>query len=144
MRSAIAPVSLLLITYLFFLGIRSTAVRKAIHFVNLRTAGRSSGNLAMNSVPKPALGSETSGREDFAVGDKDAVVIVDHGSKRQESNLMLSNKPDFCKAYLLQSWCSYCVLICVLTNADDFVEMFRAKTSYRIVEPAHMVFFLSL
>jgi hypothetical protein len=41
----------------------------------------------------------------------------------------------------LQSWCSYCVLICVLTNADDFVEMFRAKTSYRIVEPAHMVFF---
>jgi hypothetical protein len=94
-RSAIAPVSLLLITYLFFLGIRSTAVRKAIHFVNLRTAGRSSGNLTMNSVPKPAPGSETSGREDFAVGDKDAVVIVDHGSRRQESNLMLSNKPDF-------------------------------------------------
>lgn len=70
-------------------------MRKAIHFVNLRTAGRSSGNLAMNSVPKLALGSETSGREDFAVGDKDAVVIVDHGSRRQESNLMLSNKPDF-------------------------------------------------
>jgi sirohydrochlorin ferrochelatase len=70
-------------------------VRKAIHFVNLRTAGRSSGNLTMNSVPKPAPGSETSGREDFAVGDKDAVVIVDHGSRRQESNLMLSNKPDF-------------------------------------------------
>ncbi|XP_023157217.1 sirohydrochlorin ferrochelatase isoform X2 [Zea mays] len=89
---------------------RSTAVRKAIHFVNLWTAGRSSGNLAMNSVPKPAPGSETSGREDFAVGDKDAVVIVDHGSRRQESNLML----------------------------NDFVEMFRAKTSYRIVEPAHM------
>lgn len=144
MRSAIVPVSLLLITYLFFLGIRSTAVRKAIHFVNLWTAGRSSGNLAMNSVPKPALGSETSWREDFAVGDKDAVVIVDHGSRRQESNLMLSNKPDFCKAYLLQSWCFYCVLICVLTNADDFVEMFRAKTSYSIVEAAHMVFFVAL
>lgn len=88
----------------------STAVRKAIHFVNLRRAGRSSGNLAMNSIPKPAPGSETSGREDFAVGDKDAVVIVDHGSRRQESNLLL----------------------------NDFVEMFRAKTSYRIVEPAHM------
>ncbi|XP_066354149.1 sirohydrochlorin ferrochelatase, chloroplastic-like isoform X2 [Miscanthus floridulus] len=89
---------------------RSTAVRKAIHFVNLRRAGRSSGNMAMNSIPKPALGPETSGREDFAVGDKDVVVIVDHGSRRQESNLML----------------------------NDFVEMFRAKTSYRIVEPAHM------
>ncbi|CAD6269652.1 unnamed protein product [Miscanthus lutarioriparius] len=70
---------------------RSTAVRKAIHFVNLRRAGRSSGNMAMNSIPKPALGPETSGREDFAVGDKDAVVIVDHGSRRQESNLMLIN-----------------------------------------------------
>ncbi|CAD6251098.1 unnamed protein product [Miscanthus lutarioriparius] len=93
-----------------FLGISSTAVRKAIHFVNLRRAGRSSGNLAMNSILKPAPGSETFGREDFVVGDKDAVVIVDHGSRRQESNLLL----------------------------NDFVEMFRAKTSYRIVEPAHM------
>ena len=118
-------------------------MRKAIHFVNLRRAGRSSGNMAMNSIPKPALGPETSGRADFAVGDKDAVVIVDHGSRRQESNLLLSNKPDFsCKPYLLHSWCFYCVLIRLLKNADDFVEMFRAKTSYRIVEPAHMVFFV--
>lgn len=118
-------------------------MRKAIHFVNLQRSGRSSGNLAMNSIPKPAPVSETSGREDFSVGDKDAVVIVDHGSRRQESNLMLSNKPDFsCKPYLLHSWCFYSVLIRLLKNADDFVEIFRAKTSYRIVEPAHMVFFV--
>ncbi|WVZ60926.1 hypothetical protein U9M48_010882 [Paspalum notatum var. saurae] len=84
---------------------RSTTVRNYIHFTNLGRAGRSSGTLAMNSTPNPALGTE-----DFAVGDKDAVVIVDHGSRRQESNLML----------------------------NDFVDMFRARTGYRIVEPAHM------
>jgi len=64
----------------------------------------------MNSIQNPARGSETFGTEDFTVGDKDAVVIVDHGSRRQESNLML----------------------------NDFVDMFRARTGYKIVEPAHM------
>ncbi|XP_065853340.1 sirohydrochlorin ferrochelatase, chloroplastic-like isoform X2 [Euphorbia lathyris] len=44
------------------------------------------------------------------VGGKDAVIIVDHGSRRKESNLML----------------------------DEFVAMFRDKTGYPIVEPAHM------
>lgn len=44
------------------------------------------------------------------VGPDDAVIIVDHGSRRKESNLML----------------------------NEFVEMYRRKTGYKIVEPAHM------
>ncbi|KAL5572765.1 hypothetical protein UlMin_022362 [Ulmus minor] len=44
------------------------------------------------------------------VGDRDAIIIVDHGSRRKESNLML----------------------------NEFVTMFREKTGYEIVEPAHM------
>ncbi|RDX84486.1 Sirohydrochlorin ferrochelatase, chloroplastic, partial [Mucuna pruriens] len=44
------------------------------------------------------------------VGPGDAVIIVDHGSRRKESNLML----------------------------NGFVEMFKHKTGYEIVEPAHM------
>ncbi|MED6207261.1 hypothetical protein PIB30_034165 [Stylosanthes scabra] len=44
------------------------------------------------------------------VGDGDAVIIVDHGSRRKESNLLL----------------------------NEFVEMFKHKTGYEIVEPAHM------
>ncbi|KAK4282369.1 hypothetical protein QN277_013756 [Acacia crassicarpa] len=49
---------------------------------------------------------ETSGR----VGHGDGVIIVDHGSRRKESNLML----------------------------HEFVEMVKHKTGYEIVEPAHM------
>ncbi|XP_061359615.1 sirohydrochlorin ferrochelatase, chloroplastic isoform X2 [Gastrolobium bilobum] len=44
------------------------------------------------------------------VGRGDAVIIVDHGSRREESNLML----------------------------NEFVKMFKNKTGYEIVEPAHM------
>ncbi|KAM5581757.1 sirohydrochlorin ferrochelatase, chloroplastic [Rosa sericea] len=44
------------------------------------------------------------------VGDRDGVIIVDHGSRRKESNLML----------------------------NEFVDMFRERTGYAIVEPAHM------
>ncbi|KAL8124320.1 sirohydrochlorin ferrochelatase, chloroplastic [Apium graveolens] len=44
------------------------------------------------------------------IGSKDGVIIVDHGSRRKESNLML----------------------------DEFVIMFKDKTGYPIVEPAHM------
>lgn len=44
------------------------------------------------------------------LGEKDAVIIVDHGSRRQESNLML----------------------------NEFVAMFKGRTGYPIVEPAHM------
>ncbi|KAL6640162.1 hypothetical protein ACP70R_015548 [Stipagrostis hirtigluma subsp. patula] len=89
---------------------RSTVVRRPPDFTKLQRTGRNSVNLAMNCKPNPASGSETSEREDFIVGDKDAVVIVDHGSRRQESNLML----------------------------NDFVAMFRGRTGYKIVEPAHM------
>ncbi|CAO2820363.1 unnamed protein product [Amaranthus hypochondriacus] len=44
------------------------------------------------------------------VGQKDGVIIVDHGSRRKESNLLL----------------------------NEFVLMFKSKTGYPIVEPAHM------
>ncbi|XP_047317815.1 sirohydrochlorin ferrochelatase, chloroplastic-like [Impatiens glandulifera] len=44
------------------------------------------------------------------IGEMDGIIIVDHGSRRKESNLML----------------------------DEFVAMFRNKTGYPIVEPAHM------
>lgn len=50
------------------------------------------------------------GGSQHGVGDGDGLIIVDHGSRRKESNLML----------------------------NDFVAMFREKTSYPIVEPAHM------
>lgn len=89
---------------------RSSNVRNSLDFVKLPIMGRNSGNLAMNSRPSSASGSETSGGEDYTVGEKDGVIIVDHGSRRQESNLML----------------------------NDFVAMFRARTCYKIVEPAHM------
>ncbi|MEX2214716.1 MAG: CbiX/SirB N-terminal domain-containing protein [Phycisphaeraceae bacterium] len=42
--------------------------------------------------------------------DTTAIIVVDHGSKRSESNAML----------------------------EEFVQRFREFTSYRIVEPAHM------
>ncbi|KAF7819547.1 sirohydrochlorin ferrochelatase, chloroplastic isoform X1 [Senna tora] len=58
------------------------------------------------------LHGEISGR----VGDGDGVIIVDHGSRRKESNLML----------------------------NEFVEMFKHKTGYEIVEPAHMILILQL
>ncbi|KAL1192603.1 Sirohydrochlorin ferrochelatase [Cardamine amara subsp. amara] len=44
------------------------------------------------------------------IGDADGIIIVDHGSRRLESNLML----------------------------NEFVKMFKDKTRYLIVEPAHM------
>uniref|UniRef100_A0A2P2LD29 Uncharacterized protein MANES_17G115100 n=1 Tax=Rhizophora mucronata TaxID=61149 RepID=A0A2P2LD29_RHIMU len=44
------------------------------------------------------------------IGKNDGVIIVDHGSRRRESNLML----------------------------NEFVAMFRVKTKYPVVEPAHM------
>ncbi|PON84241.1 Cobalamin (vitamin B12) biosynthesis CbiX [Trema orientale] len=50
------------------------------------------------------------GRNPHGVGGKDGIIIVDHGSRRKESNLML----------------------------NEFVTMFREKTGYEIVEPAHM------
>lgn len=42
------------------------------------------------------------------------------------------------------SWCFWAILIHFLKIADDFVAMFRARTCYKIVEPAHMVLFIAL
>ncbi|KAI3997697.1 hypothetical protein MKX01_040670 [Papaver californicum] len=57
-----------------------------------------------------ATGSRGFRGDKHSVGHKDGVIIVDHGSRRKESNLLL----------------------------NDFVAMFRDKTGYPIVEPAHM------
>ncbi|TKY50453.1 Sirohydrochlorin ferrochelatase [Spatholobus suberectus] len=78
---------------------------------------KSSNFLFCSSKPKNlsrslCLSSQNGGfRENSGeVGCGDAVIIVDHGSRRKESNLML----------------------------NEFVEMFKHKTGYEIVEPAHM------
>lgn len=53
----------------------------------------------------------TANREGLnGIEEGDGVIIVDHGSRRKESNLML----------------------------NEFVAMFRDRTKYPIVEPAHM------
>nr|KJB11538.1 hypothetical protein B456_001G264200 [Gossypium raimondii] len=66
-----------------------------------------------NFSAKSSLGFENGGFKQFpnGVGEKDGVIIVDHGSRRKESNLML----------------------------NEFVAMFREKSGYPIVEPAHML-----
>ncbi|KAJ4831501.1 hypothetical protein Tsubulata_004733 [Turnera subulata] len=70
-----------------------------------RRTGYSSSRLRM-STGNGGVGMNPPG----GVGEKDGVIIVDHGSRRRESNLML----------------------------NEFVNMFRDKTGYPIVEPAHM------
>lgn len=62
---------------------------------------------SMSIGEERGLGREETGS---VLGEKDAVIIVDHGSRRKESNLML----------------------------NEFVAMFKGRTGYRIVEPAHM------
>ncbi|XP_068643481.1 sirohydrochlorin ferrochelatase, chloroplastic isoform X2 [Aristolochia californica] len=57
-----------------------------------------------------SIRNEENGRNKNVVGERDGLIIVDHGSRRQESNLML----------------------------NEFVAMFKGKTGYSIVEPAHM------
>ncbi|KAG8635014.1 hypothetical protein MANES_17G115200v8 [Manihot esculenta] len=66
----------------------------------------------MSLSKRLCLGTENGGitKNTYGIGDKDGVIIVDHGSRRKESNLML----------------------------NEFVTMFREKTGYPIVEPAHM------
>nr|CAD1843483.1 unnamed protein product [Ananas comosus var. bracteatus] len=59
---------------------------------------------------KLAVRRESFRKAEHGVGEEDGVIIVDHGSRRQQSNLML----------------------------NEFVAMFKARTGYRIVEPAHM------
>ncbi|XP_015688880.1 sirohydrochlorin ferrochelatase, chloroplastic isoform X2 [Oryza brachyantha] len=87
----------------------SCDVGNSISFIKLPRTGPSIRNLAMSATPNSGSSSGTAG-ESYTVGEKDGVIIVDHGSRRQESNLML----------------------------NDFVAMFRTRTGYKIVEPAHM------
>ncbi|CAH8385887.1 unnamed protein product [Eruca vesicaria subsp. sativa] len=54
--------------------------------------------------------SENGGLLRSGISDADGIIIVDHGSRRRESNLML----------------------------EEFVKMFKDNTGYPIVEPAHM------
>ncbi|XP_021299186.1 sirohydrochlorin ferrochelatase, chloroplastic isoform X2 [Herrania umbratica] len=65
-----------------------------------------------NFSARSSVSFENGGYKQFpnGVGEKDGVIIVDHGSRRRESNLML----------------------------NEFVAMFRDKTGYLLVEPAHM------
>ncbi|XP_072984823.1 sirohydrochlorin ferrochelatase, chloroplastic isoform X1 [Typha latifolia] len=79
-------------------------------FVRLQRIKTVSGNLSMESSYS-SIGHESSTRAEHTVGEKDGVIIVDHGSRRQESNLML----------------------------NEYVAMFKSRTGYRIVEPAHML-----
>lgn len=64
----------------------------------------------VSAKPYMAIQIGVSREELHRVGSRDGVIIVDHGSRRKESNLML----------------------------NEFVVMFRDKTGYPIVEPAHM------
>ncbi|KAE9451357.1 hypothetical protein C3L33_16773, partial [Rhododendron williamsianum] len=59
-------------------------------------------------------------QQSHGIGNRDGVIIVDHGSRRKESNLML-------EFYVSKIFIS-----------DEFVAMFREKTGYPIIEPAHM------
>lgn len=87
------------------------SIRSPVISLNGRNQGWASANFV--KLPKDSkrrrnllcLAISSSG-----VGEGDGVIIVDHGSRRKESNLML----------------------------NQFVEMFREKTKYPIVEPAHM------
>ncbi|XP_037446713.1 sirohydrochlorin ferrochelatase, chloroplastic-like [Triticum urartu] len=90
-------------------SLRSTSANYDRGFIKLVPIG-SSGHWVTNFRPNSASRPETSVGHDCVVGENDGVIIVDHGSRRQESNLML----------------------------HDFVSMFKARTCYNIVEPAHM------
>jgi hypothetical protein len=118
-----------------YVDVRSTAARNPLHFAKFRRTGRNCGSLAMSCKPDPVSGPETSGGENFAVGEKDAVIIVDHGSRRQESNLMLSNGPVVIRMYfLLPLWCFYvdlihleiCRRLCCDVQGADWLQDRRA------------------
>ncbi|KAJ3692325.1 hypothetical protein LUZ60_012675 [Juncus effusus] len=93
-------------------GFVRTRSRPCVKFVELEgSVRRKRSLLSMNSSSSNA-GSESSVEkiEKNSLGQKDGVIIVDHGSRREESNLML----------------------------NEFVTMFKSRTNYEIVEPAHM------
>ncbi|CAA6664315.1 unnamed protein product [Spirodela intermedia] len=89
------------------------SVRTATPWVfpkSVKLHGNSSKTMSVSSTSCLSLRNEGSGGVKCLVGDRDGVIVVDHGSRRQESNLML----------------------------NEFVKMFRSRTGYQIVEPAHM------
>ena len=65
---------------------------------------------SMNDLQRTVKISATSRNEGSGFREHDGVIIVDHGSRRQESNCMI----------------------------DAFVDMYKKKTGHPIVEPAHM------
>ncbi|XP_010530523.1 PREDICTED: sirohydrochlorin ferrochelatase, chloroplastic-like isoform X1 [Tarenaya hassleriana] len=84
---------------------RTRALPGSVKFQKLHTKNRQ----RMCSLSCFAT-SENVGFFRNGIGDGDGIIIVDHGSHRHESNLML----------------------------DEFVKMFKDQTGYPIVEPAHM------
>nr|GME11384.1 sirohydrochlorin ferrochelatase, chloroplastic-like isoform X1 [Ipomoea batatas] len=81
----------------------------AVHdFVKVRKFPSKTGYLAPRLCLAITNGGFRGERNCIKAGD--GVIIVDHGSRRKESNLML----------------------------NEFVAMFQDKTKYPIVEPAHM------
>ena len=72
------------------IGFRSTSANYDRGFIKLVPIG-SSGHWVTNFRPNSASRPETSVGHDCVVGENDGVIIVDHGSRRQESNLMLRN-----------------------------------------------------
>ena len=60
-------------------------------FIKLPPIRGNSGHWSTNFRPNSATRPETTGGHDCTVGENDGVIIVDHGSRRQESNLTLSN-----------------------------------------------------
>uniref|UniRef100_A0A0E0JYR8 Sirohydrochlorin cobaltochelatase n=1 Tax=Oryza punctata TaxID=4537 RepID=A0A0E0JYR8_ORYPU len=68
----------------------SIDVRNSASFVKLPRIGLNIGNIVMSAKPNSGSSSETTQGESCTVGEKDGVIIVDHGSRREESNLMLT------------------------------------------------------
>ncbi|XP_078441000.1 sirohydrochlorin ferrochelatase B [Wolffia australiana] len=88
--------------------LRASSVIASPKSVKLR--GSSSNFMSLSGAPSLSLRNEGYGGVKCLVGPADGVIVVDHGSRRQESNLML----------------------------NEFVKMFINRTGYQIVEPAHM------
>lgn len=78
--------------------------------IQLRPRSRGLKFRSMNDLQSTVKISATSRKEGSGFREHDGVIIVDHGSRRQESNCML----------------------------DAFVDMYKKKTGHPIVEPAHM------
>ncbi|XP_009334112.2 sirohydrochlorin ferrochelatase, chloroplastic-like [Pyrus x bretschneideri] len=79
-----------------------------LNFSNLQRGPSRNGNLSRRLCRGSANGGF--GQNPHGVCDGDGVIIVDHGSRRKESNLML----------------------------NEFVSMFRERTGYPVVVAAHM------